>query len=418
MMFLQFGVYGLWLPIAGRFLVAGPEIGGLGFSEAQAGAIVGFSAAIGAICSPLIVQFADRRFPAQKFLGVLMILGGLLKLAVFQQSSFAAWITLSIAFTVLFMPAVAICNALPMPYLSEPSRQWPAIRLWTSIAWMTVGWIFSLIVLTKDAQPAALPPFFQGAPVPMIGSAMRESILWSGCLAIGYGIWAYAFLPHTLPVQDQTKKSALLKALGLLKKPSFSIVLVLTVIISATHVIYFMQCAKFLSAVGLPDSYIMPAMAIGQFFEVFMYLALGKALPRFGFKAVMSIGVAFFAVRFAIFGTIALPIWVMVAAQALHGVCYAFFFGACFIYADRVAPPDIRNSAQATYNFVFYGVGPLVAVALNSFLAGRYAHGGKALALEGFADLWYTLAGIVVCAWLVFMFFFRDESSPAKSGAP
>lgn len=413
MMFLQFGVYGLWLPIAGRFLTAGRETGGLGFSEGQAGAIVGFSAAIGAICSPLIVQLADRRFPAQKFLGVLMILGGVLKLVVAQQSSFAAWLTLSVAFTMLFMPAVAICNALPMPYLANPSRQWPAIRLWTSIAWMVVGWVFSLIVLTQNAQPAALPPFFKGDPVPMIGGAMRQSVLWSAFLAIGYGLWAYFFLPHTPPVPDRTRTSALKKALGLLKTRSFAVILGISVIISAVHVIYFMQCAKFLSAAGLPDAYIMPSMAIGQFFEVFMYVILGRLLPKWGFKTMMSIGVAFFVVRFAIFGSVGLPIWVMVAAQALHGLCYAFFFGACFIYADRVAPRDIRNSAQSVYNFVFYGVGPLMAVALNAFLSTRYAETGEVLALEGFSHYWYTLAGIVVVAWLILMLLFRDESRSA-----
>ena len=192
MMFLQFGVYGLWLPIAGRFLTADPATeGGLGFSEGQSGMIVGFAAAAGAICSPFIVQFADRRFAAQKFLGLLMIGGGILKLLVFRQSEFGAWVFLSVAFTLLFMPSAAICNALPMRHLENPKRQFPGVRLWTAVAWFIVGWTFSLVVLKTNVSPQWLPPFFKGDDVPMIGAAMKKSVLWSGLLAIGYGIWAY-----------------------------------------------------------------------------------------------------------------------------------------------------------------------------------------------------------------------------------
>ena len=115
MMFLQFGIYGLWLPIAGRFLTADPATeGGLGFSETEMGAIVGIAASVGALFSPLIVQFADRRFAAQRFLGALMVAGGILKILVYPQNAYLSWLLLSVAFTLMFMPAAAICNALAM----------------------------------------------------------------------------------------------------------------------------------------------------------------------------------------------------------------------------------------------------------------------------------------------------------------
>ena len=176
-----------------------------------------------------------------------------------------------------------------------------------------------------------------------------------------------------------------------------------------------MQCAKFLSRAGLDDAFIMPAMAIGQFFEVMMYVVLGRLLPRLGFRKIIGIGIAAFILRFLIFGTVGLPIWVMVAGQAIHGVCYAFFFGACFLYADHVAPKDIRNSAQAVYNFVLYGLGPLLAVALNGVLAGTLAKSGKTLALDEFSLFWYSLAAITASAGAAFLFLFREEES---SGSP
>ena len=427
MMFMQFGVYGLWLPIASKFLTGDPMAdGGLGFSEIQSGKIVGFAAAIGAICSPLIVQFADRRFRAQRFLGILMVLGGILKLIVYQQDSFTAWLLLSVAFAVVFMPAAAIANALPMRHLSDPPKQFPLVRMWTAVAWVTVAWTFSAVMLKTNVSPSWLPPFFSGDEVPMAAAEMRKSVIWSGCLAIGYGLWAFVFLPDTPPVKsnaDGTPRPAITKALGMLRQPSFVILLLVSVIIAAAHVIYFMQCSKFLSEAGLAASKILPVMAIGQFCEMLMYVVLAGLLPRIGYRAVITIGICAFAARFFLFGTVGLPLTAFVIGQALHGLCYAFFFSACFIYVDRVAPKDIRNSAQSLYNFVFYGIGPICAVFLNSALVKRLsATGGEQnLTLQEFSKYWYTLGGITVVALLVFLIAFRvapentdDENTPTS----
>ena len=422
MMFMQFGVYGLWLPIAARFLTADPEVaGGLGFNEDQAGKIVGFAAAIGAICSPLIVQFADRHFRAQRFLGVLMVGGGILKLVVYQQTSFTAWLLLSVSFAVLFMPAAAIANALPMRHLSDPPRQFPLVRMWTAIAWVTVGWTFSAVVLKTNVSPQWLPPFFSGDEVPMVAAEMRKSVVWSGTLAIVYGIWAFFFLPNTPPVKanaDGTSRPAITKALGMLRQPSFVILLIVSVVIAAVHVIYFMQCAKFLSRAGLDDGYILPAMAIGQFCEMLMYVVLAKLLPKFGYRVIIAIGITAFAARFFLFGTVSLPLSVMIVGQAIHGLCYAFFFSACFIYVDRVAPKDIRNSAQSLYNFVFYGIGPICAVFLNSALVKVVSTGEGTLKLEEFSRYWYTLGGITLVALAVFLIAFRVAPENTDMSTP
>jgi len=421
MMFMQFGVYGLWLPIAAKFLTADPALeGGLGFNEADAGKIVGLAAAIGAICSPLIVQFADRRFRAQRFLGVLMVLGGILKLVVYQQESFYAWLLLSVAFAVLFMPAAAIANALPMRHLTDPPTQFPLVRMWTAIAWVTVGWTFSAVMLKTNVSPSWLPPFFSGDEVPMAAAEMRKSVIWSGVLAIGYGIWAYFFLPDTPPLKgnaDGTPRPAITKALGMLRQPSFVILLLVSVVIAAVHVIYFIQCAKFLSEAGLSSSKILPTMAIGQFCEMLMYVVLASLLPRIGYRAVIAIGIAAFAARFFLFGTVSLPLYAFVVGQALHGLCYAFFFSACFIYVDRVAPKDVRNSAQSLYNFVFYGIGPICAVFLNSVLVKNLsATGGeKNLTLQEFSKYWYTLGGITLVALAIFLIAFRVAPENTES---
>ncbi len=409
MMFLQFGIYGLWLPIAGRFLTADPLTeGGLGFSEGQMGMIVGIAASVGALCSPLIVQFADRRFPAQKFLAVLMMVGGLLKICVYPQSTFIAWLLLSVSFTLMFMPAAAICNAIAMRHLDDPPRQFPGVRLWTAVAWVLVGWTFSLLILKTNVEPSWLPPFFKGDDVPMVAAQMKKSVIASGVMAFLYGVWAFFFLPHTPPVKSESGRLAVADAFALLKIPSIAVLLLVTLIISPMNTIYFMQCAKFLTKAGLDQAYLMPAMAIGQFCEILMYIVLGRLLPKLGFRTVLSIGIGAYVFRFWLFGSVGLPLGVMVAGQAIHGLCYAFFTSTCFIYINKVAPKDIGSTAQSLFNFIWYGIGPLLAVLLNGALASSFAKTGKTFELSEFQPFWYSLGAITFVGLVVFVIFFRD----------
>ena len=68
MMFLQYAVYGLWLPIAARFLSANPAVGGLGFSDFQIGMIIAVAGAMGALSAPFIAgQIADRYVAPARF---------------------------------------------------------------------------------------------------------------------------------------------------------------------------------------------------------------------------------------------------------------------------------------------------------------------------------------------------------------
>ena len=57
MMFLQWAMFGLWVPVAGRFLRAGVADGGLGFNDAQVGWIIGISGSIGALLAPFLGRF-------------------------------------------------------------------------------------------------------------------------------------------------------------------------------------------------------------------------------------------------------------------------------------------------------------------------------------------------------------------------
>ena len=73
MMFLQYAVWGVWLPVLAIYLLATTDDGGLGFSGAQVGWILGVAAASGALVAPFIAgQIADRFLNAEIALGILL----------------------------------------------------------------------------------------------------------------------------------------------------------------------------------------------------------------------------------------------------------------------------------------------------------------------------------------------------------
>src|SRR4051812_46543781 len=73
MMFLQYAIWGAWLPVFFSFLTEYRF-----FTGAQAGKLFGV-AAIGALVAPFLAgQIADRFFNTEKFLGISHLLGAIL----------------------------------------------------------------------------------------------------------------------------------------------------------------------------------------------------------------------------------------------------------------------------------------------------------------------------------------------------
>jgi MFS family permease len=408
MMFLQYAVYGLWLPLASRFLSASPDIGGLGFNDRQIGFTIGVAGAVGAIASPFIAgQLADRWFSTQKCMAILLIVGGLIKFFTAYQSSYAAWLWLSIAFAVVYMPTLALSNSLTMNHLDDPKQQFPGVRVWGTIAWIVVSWLFPMIWLQQGLTLQSYPPFFKGEEVPQVAARMLDSVRIAGVLAVGYGLFCWFALPDT-PPKKSVGKPALLRAASLMKIRSVAVLVAATILVSAVHFLYFTQTSKFLAAIGFEDAHIMPVMSIGQFAEIAALGFLGVGIRRLGFKTILLIGTSCYVARYLIFGLHELfPLWVIAAAQLLHGPCFACFFAASFIYIDRMSPPDVRNSAQTFYTLVYSGLGFLLSGYLNGALADRFRVGESGINYRGF---WFTAAGMALAAAFLIILFYRDEA--------
>lgn len=413
MMFLQYAVWGAWLPVAARYLSAPVADGGLGFTGGQIGLILGLAGSIGAVLSPFIAgQVADRYFATERFLALMLVLGGIIKWVTALQTDYVSWLWLSIAYSVVYMPTLALSNSMAFAHLSDRDRQFPRVRVWGTIGWIAVSWIFPMLYLQTGLSFTAMPPFLVGPEVPDATARLADALKFSALISFGYAAFCL-FLPHTPPRKDAAEPLAFAKAFGMFRERSFAVLVAVSLPISVIHQIYFLQTGPFLSSLGVLDSQIGPAMTIGQFSEILIMAGLGWMLARLGFRNVITIGALAYFVRYMIWSMPELPVPVLIGSQFLHGICYACFFAASFIYVDRIAPVDVRHSAQTVFGILILGGGPVLGGMLSGYLQELYTVAG----VVDYGALWRVVALIGLAAAVVFITLFRTRPLPAESGA-
>ena len=411
MMFLQYALWGAWLPVTARYLSASISDGGLGFSGTQIGMILGLAGSIGAIASPFIAgQIADRYFSTERILAFLVTAGAIVKWVTASQTDYQSWLVLSIIYSVLYMPTLALSNSITFAHIDDQENNFPKIRVWGTIGWIVASWAFPMIWLQTDLQLQWMPPFIVGAEVPNVTSRLADALKFSSIISISYGAFCF-LLPPTPPKRDAVEKLAFKKAFDLFQYSSFTILVIASLAVSIIHQIYFLQTGPFLSYIGIPDSQIGPAMTIGQFAEILAMAYLGFFLKRLGFKKVITIGIAAYFFRYAIFGTAMLPVWIIVVSQVFHGFCYAFFFATAYIYVDKLADQDVRHSAQTVFGIIILGGGPVIGGWLSGYLQNMYTVDN----VFSFSNFWYTMSAIGLVTMIFFLMLFQEQLSDGNS---
>jgi len=357
------------------------------------------------VAAPFIAgQIADRYFSTERILAALVIIGGVVKWITAYQTDYSAWLVLSIIYSVVYMPTLALSNSITFSHMKDPDSDFPKIRVWGTIGWIAASWAFPMIWLQTDLNFQWMPPFIVGPEVANVTSRLADALIFSGVISVTYGLFCF-MLPNTPPKKDAVEKLAFKKAFELFNQTSFTILVVASLTVSIIHQIYFLQTGPFLSSIGLKDSQIGPAMTVGQFAEIAAMAYLGFFLKRFGFRKVIFLGVLAYAARYAVFGTVTLPIWIMVLSQAFHGICYAFFFAGAYIYVDKIADEDVRHSAQTVFGIIILGGGPVIGGWLSGYLQETFTQAG----LFDYSPFWYTLSAVGFVTALFFGFMFREQ---------
>jgi nucleoside transporter len=348
MMFLEYVIWGSWLPLLALYLTnvlgfSGGEIGWI-FATPAIACIVGFF--VGG-------QLADRVMSTEKLLAASHAVGGTAMFLLAYQRSFWPFFVIMLVYQLAYVPTLSLTNAICFHHVRNARQDFGRIRLWGTIGWIAASWPFVFILAGKTgpALNAALSSIF-------VVAAIASLVLAAFSLT----------LPPTPPAENVTARNAPLEAMRLLAVPAFLVLFIVTFMDALVHQAYFQFTSPFLERSGLAANWIMPAMSIGQVAEIVTMAVLGLVLSRLGWRTTMAIGIAAHALRFFIYA-IGDPLWLMVAINVVHGMCYAFFFAAVYIFVDEYFPKDSRASAQALFNLLILGLGPFVGSLLWGTLA-------------------------------------------------
>src|SRR5210317_1021854 len=132
--FLEFFVWGGWFVTMGTFLSQRFDASGGQLAMAYE------TQSIGAIIAPFIIGLiADRYFAAQKILGILHLVGAALLYIASTAESFEAFYPYLFLYMLLYMPTLALVNAVAFRQMKNPSKEFAPIRVLGTIGWIAAG---------------------------------------------------------------------------------------------------------------------------------------------------------------------------------------------------------------------------------------------------------------------------------------
>jgi nucleoside transporter len=392
MMFLEYVIWGSWLPLLALYLTSvlkftGGEIGWIFATQAIACVVALF---IGG-------QVADRWMPTEKALALFHVVGGIAMFALAWQTAFWPFFALMLLYQLAYVPTLSLTNAICFHHVRDAKEDFGRIRLWGTIGWIAASWPFVFILSGKTG--------------PALETALTSIFIVAGLASLALAALCVA-LPHTPPTKGEGARNAPLAAIKLLAVPSILVLFVVTFLDAVVHQCYFQWTSPFLERAGLPANWIMAAMSIGQIAEIATMAVLGTVLRRLGWRTTLAVGIAAHALRFFVYA-LGEPLWLMVGINIVHGMCYAFYFAAVYIFVDERFPKDSRASAQGLFNLLILGLGPFVGSLVWGALGDRFR---TADGQVDFSTLFLAPAWLGVAALVLLLVAFRPAATVETRG--
>ena len=373
MMFLQYAIWGAWLPILYPFLM-----GHRSFSADQTGVCL-MVGAIGAILGPFI---ADRHFATQRFLGFSHLAGAALVWFLADISEFSTFMVMSLVYGLVYAPTISLTNSLAFHHLPDRDRDFGRVRVWGTLGWLAAGIAVGHWLALHHTPDAATEVVTAAQNAGRADAFKLSSIL-------GVVMGAYCFtLPNTPPSTDAAQKNAALEAIGEVKRQPLITLFLIAVPVSCIHQFYFVHTSSFLTGlqnnVTAADEFATSInkvlgvgggglMTIGQMTEILVLACIPFVAKTMSRKTLLATGLVAYAGRMALFAYAGDSMPLVLLGVALHGFCFGCFIFVAYMVVDEETSSDIRASAQSLFNIVIIGIGIIVGSMLATSVVGELA---------------------------------------------
>lgn len=391
MMFLEFFIWGVWFVTLGTYLLSN-----LKTSATEVG-VAYLTQSIGAIVAPFIIGLiADKYFSAQKILGVLHLIGGALLWLSSKAADFSAFYPYVLLYMIVYMPTLALVNSISFRQMTNPSKEFPPIRVFGTLGWIVAGFAIGWLGWEKA-----------GSLVLTLKAAAIASFI--------LGLFSFT-LPATPPVKKDQATSLSdilgLDAIRLLKNRSYLVFFLASVAICVPLAFYYNFTNPFLNEVGMQGA--AGKQAFGQVSELIFMALMPLFFVRLGVKKMLAVGMLAWVLRYVFFayGNIESNYWMLIMGIVMHGICYDFFFVTGQIYTDNLAGERFKSAAQGFITLATYGVGMLIGFSISGPIVDSYKTGANA---HNWQQVWLIPAGIAAVVLVLFLLLFKER--PGQSQA-
>jgi len=385
MMFLEFFIWGAWFVTMGTYLINNLHATGEQNGTAYA------TQAFGAIIAPFVIGLiADKYFSAQKILGVLHLIGAGLLYYESTAPDFATFFPGILAYMIIYMPTLALVNSVSFKQMTDPSKDFPLVRVFGTGGWMVAGVIIGWLNWEHTGSLALTFKMAAGASLLL-------------------GLFSFT-LPDTPPGKKGQKTTVGeimgLDSIGLLKKRSYLVFFLASVAICIPLAFYYNFTNPFLNEVGMKRA--AAVQGLGQFSELFFMAAMPFFFVRLGVKKMLALGMLAWALRYVCFayGDAGSNYWMLIAGIVLHGICYDFFFVTGQIYTDRFAGERFKSAAQGFITLATYGLGMMIGYYMSGPIVD---HWKISPTTHDWKTIWLIPCGIAVVVMIFFLLFFSDK---------
>ena len=409
MNFLQFFIWGAWLLTIGAYWFQNRHWSGTGF-----GAIFSTMGIASLFMPSLMGIVADKWINAEKLYGLLQIGGAIVLFFVPRIDNPTTMFWVMLLNMILYMPTISLAITVAYNALKNDGRDvvvdYPPIRVWGTIGFIFALWTVSLLHLETSAGQFYV--------------ASAASLL--------LGLYAFT-LPPCPPKLGRAGARSLLDSLGLtsfrlFKDRQMLVFLMFAMLLGAALQLTNAYGDTFLHDFAGIDAYKgtlavrYPAiiMSISQISETLFILTIPFFLKRFGIKAVMTMSMLAWFLRFGLFAY-ADPgpgLWMIVLSCIVYGMAFDFFNISGSLFVETQSDPKIRASAQGLFMVMTNGVGAVLGSSLSGIIIDRwftFADGSK-----NWHGIWMTFAvySLVVVILFVPLFKHRHDRSAPRERLP
>jgi len=360
MMFLQFAVWGAWMPVMAPRL-----LGPLKMTGKQTGWIFA-TLPLACIFAPLIAgQVADKYLNTEWVLAAAHGLGAILLFVASKQVRFWPMFVVMFLYSCCYAATLPLVNSLMFYHLGQVvspeaiAVESGKIFIMAPIAWALVGYFLTgWRQLTKTEGGAA------------------DGFVLAGLLSLMMAALC-VFLPATPPVAAAGQQVGdfgdmpIIKALMLLKEFDFLVFVLISMVVAGMMQFYFMGTGAFMQDIGISGRNVSGLMGIAQAAQAVATLfALGPMTDAIGYKWTLVIGAGCWLLLYAAY-VFSPQRALVILAQAFHGVAYVTFLIAGQIFAGQFAPVEIGGSVQALIFAATTGVGLFLGTQLAGIVMDR-----------------------------------------------